>query len=300
MEKQLRAKPQPRTIFNFAFIHLLPLFAIWTGATAFDWFLCGLLYFGRMFFITGGYHRYFSHRTYSTSRAFQFVLAFCAQTSVQKGALWWAAHHREHHKHSDTPEDPHSSKVYGFWYSHIGWIMGPEYKPTLYHLIPDLAKFRELSWLNKYHLVPGLVLMLVVWFVGGWVNGGSAATAFSHGVSSMLIGFFLSTAILFHGTFSINSLMHMIGKQRYKVDDESRNSLVLALVTLGEGWHNNHHYYQASARNGFFWWEIDITYYGLKVFSWLGLVWDLRPVPQRVKDARIKPEKKSRLKQQAA
>ncbi|ELR69853.1 Fatty acid desaturase [Fulvivirga imtechensis AK7] len=278
-----RNKPILKQEIAFAVVHLLPLAAIWTGATLFDWIVCAVLYFGRMFWITGGYHRYFSHKSYKTSRWFQFIIAFMAQTSAQKGALWWAAHHRHHHRHSDQPEDPHSMKLYGFWYSHIGWIVGPDYKETDYKTIGDYAKYPELVWLNKNYMVPPLVLALTVMAVGGWVNGGSPLLMFTHhGFSTLFIGFFLSTVILYHGTFSINSIMHKFGKQRYESGDESKNSLWLALLTLGEGWHNNHHYYEVAARNGFFWWEIDFTYYGLKALSWMGLVWDLKGVPEHI------------------
>lgn len=267
---------------DFIGIHLVPLLAIFTHVTAFDWILCGVLYVVRMFFVTGGYHRYFSHRSYKTSRFFQFILAFGAQTSFQKGAIWWAANHRIHHKHSDTPEDPHSAKIYGFWYAHIGWIMGPEHKPTRFDLIKDV-KEKELFWLNKYHWVPPVILAAVVYFVGNKVNG-TGWFDLSAGLSTLFIGFFLSTILLFHGTFTINSLMHKIGKPRYKTGDESKNNLILALVTLGEGWHNNHHYYQSATRQGFYWWEIDITYYVIRMLGFLGIVWDIRGVPQKVKD----------------
>lgn len=275
--------------YGFIFIHLIPLCAIWTGATMFDWILCVSLYFLRMFFITGAYHRYFSHRTYKTSRVFQFILAFMAQTSAQKGVLWWAAHHRVHHRTSDTPSDPHSMKLYGFWYSHLGWILGPEYKETHFNLIQDFTKFPELRWLNKNHMVPPLLLALGVAAWGGIVNGGSISLMASPegGLSTLLIGFFLSTAVLYHGTFSINSIMHHFGKARYNTGDASKNNLILALLTLGEGWHNNHHYYMSATRQGFFWWEIDITYYILKIFSWLGLVWDIQEVPDKVKKSNL-------------
>jgi stearoyl-CoA desaturase (delta-9 desaturase) len=240
-----------------------------------------------MFFITGGYHRYFAHRTYKTSRIFQFIIAFFAQTSVQKGALWWAAHHRVHHKYSDTPKDPHSMKLYGFFYSHLGWILGPDYKETHFELIKDYAKYPELRWLNKYHLVPPLLAAIGIFYLGAAVNG-QHPDGYSGGWSTLVVGFFLSTAILYHGTFSINSIMHLFGKQRYKSNDESKNNLFLALITLGEGWHNNHHYYQSTVRQGFFWWEIDITYYILKILSWFGLVWDLRPVPHHIKYSKDK------------
>ena len=293
-----RNKPILKQEISFILVHLIPLAAIWTGATLFDWIVCAFLYFTRMFWVTGGYHRYFSHKSYKTSRWFQFVIAFMAQTSAQKGALWWAAHHRHHHRHSDQPEDPHSMKLYGFWYSHVGWIIGPDYKETDYKTIGDYAKYPELVWLNKNYLVPPIVLGIVVAMAGAWVNGGSPWLMFTHyGMSTLLIGFFLSTIILYHATFSINSIMHKFGKQRYESNDESKNSLWLALLTLGEGWHNNHHYYEVSARQGFFWWEIDITFYILKFFSWLGLIWDLKGVPYHIKYSRNKAEAKAlRLK----
>ncbi len=288
-----RKKPILKQEIAFLIVHLLPLAALWTGATLFDWIICAFLYFFRMFWITGGYHRYFAHKSYKTSRWFQFVIAFLAQTSAQKGALWWAAHHRHHHRHSDTPEDPHSMKLYGFWYSHVGWIIGPDYKETDYKTIGDYAKYPELVWLNKHYLVPPVTLAVLVTALGAWVNGGSPLLMFTHhGLSTLFVGFFLSTIITYHGTFSINSIMHKFGKQRYESGDESKNSLWLALLTLGEGWHNNHHYYEVAARQGFFWWEIDITYYGLKVLSWMGLIHDLKGVPDHVKYSKNKQHAK--------
>lgn len=297
-EKEQRGKIVFKKEIGFLLIHFAPILAFWTGVTSFDWILCISLYFIRMFFVTGGYHRYFSHSTYKTSRFVQFIIAFWAETSIQKGVLHWAANHRTHHKHSDTPKDPHSKKLYGFWYSHIGWILGPDYKETKLNLIKDFAKYPELLWLNKYHLIPPLTLLIAVFFLGGYVNASAAGveislmSIMSHGLSSLIIGFFLSTVILFHGTFSINSLMHMIGRKRYESNDESKNNLILALITLGEGWHNNHHYYQSTVRQGFYWWEIDITFYILKFFSWFGLIWDLKPVPKHIKDSRTKEEAK--------
>lgn len=268
---------------DFIGMHFVPFLAFFTHVTAFDWILCAALYVVRMFFVTGGYHRYFSHRSYKTSRFFQFILAFGAQSSFQKGALWWAANHRVHHKHSDTPEDPHSAKIYGFWHAHIGWIMDKEHKETRYDLIKDM-KHKELFWLNKYHWVPPVILAVAVYFIGNKVNG-AGWFDWSAGLSTLFIGFFLSTILLFHGTFTINSLMHTIGRPRYKTGDESRNSFILALVTLGEGWHNNHHYYQSAARQGFYWWEIDITYYIIRMLGWMGIVWEIRGVPEKVKES---------------
>ncbi len=300
-EPRVLNKPKLKQEINFLLIHLLPLGALFTGATFFDWMVCLALYVIRMFWITGGYHRYFAHRSYKTSRWFQFVIAFMAQTSAQKGALWWAGHHRIHHRTSDTYDDPHSMKHYGFWYSHVGWIIGPDYKETDYKLIGDFSKYPELVWLNKNYLVPPLILAIVVMALGGIVNGGSILTMFSAaGFSALFVGFFLSTVLTYHGTFSINSIMHKFGKQRYESNDESKNSLWLALLTLGEGWHNNHHYYETSARQGFFWWEIDITYYILRTFAFFGLIWDLHGVPDHIKFSKNKEEAKELAKQAKA
>lgn len=268
----------------FIVIHLLPLLALLPGihVTFFDWMTCLFFYYFRMFFVTSVYHRYFSHKTFKTSRWFQFFLAFMAQTSMQKGVLWWAAHHRVHHKTSDTPADPHSMKLYGFWYSHVGWILGPDFNDTDYEGIKDFAKFKELRWLNNHSWVPFVTLGIAVFFIGAKVNGGSWLDL-NAGLSTLLIGFFLSTVILFHGTFSINSIMHYFGSKRYESGDESKNNLILALVTLGEGWHNNHHYYQSSMKNGFFWWEIDITGYIVQLLGLVGLVWDIQKVPDHIK-----------------
>jgi stearoyl-CoA desaturase (delta-9 desaturase) len=284
LKPEVRSKPILKQEIAFAFVHMIPLAAIWTGATLFDWIVCGVLYVVRMFWVTGGYHRYFAHKSYRTSRWFQFVIAFMAQTSAQKGALWWAAHHRHHHRHSDTPADPHSMKIYGFWYSHIGWIVGPDFKKTDYKTIGDYAKYPELVWLNQHYLVPPVMLAVVVTALGAWVNGGSPLLMFTHfGLSTLFIGFFLSTVLLYHGTFSINSIMHKFGNQRYETGEESKNSLWLALITLGEGWHNNHHYYETASRQGFFWWEVDITWYVLKGFEAVGLIHDVKGVPNHIK-----------------
>jgi stearoyl-CoA desaturase (delta-9 desaturase) len=290
---ETRRKPLLKQEIAFLLVHLLPLAALFTGATFFDWMVCLALYLIRMFWVTGGYHRYFAHKSYKTSRWFQFLIAFMAQTTAQKGALWWAAHHRHHHRHSDTPADPHSMKIYGFWYSHIGWIIGPDFKETDYKVIGDYAKYPELVWLNKHYLVPPTILAIVVTALGAIVNGNGLQDFFtSAGLSTLFIGFFLSTVILYHATFSINSIMHKVGTQRYESGDESRNSLVLALITLGEGWHNNHHYYETAGRQGFFWWEIDITYYVLKFFEKVGLIWDLKGVPDYILHSKNKEEAK--------
>lgn len=255
-----------------------PFWAIHIGCfaaffTEFSWWYVALAFAGyavRMFGVTGGYHRYFSHRTYSTSRWFQFVIAFLAMTSVQKGVIWWASHHRHHHSHSDQEDDTHSPQD-GFWWSHVGWILSDENNHTEEHYVRDLMRYPELVWLNKYHLVPPVVWGVAMFLIAG--------------IPGLVWGLCISTVLCWHGTFTINSLSHTWGKQRYVTTDTSRNNPVLALITLGEGWHNNHHRFQSSARNGFFWWELDITYYTLKMLSLVGLVWDLRPVPKHLLDS---------------
>jgi len=252
----------------FIAIHLLAFGTIWTGITPAAAICCAVLYFVRMFAVTGVYHRYFSHRTYKTSRVFQFVLAFLAQTSAQRGALWWAAHHRHHHRYSDMPEDLHSVAQDGFWYSHVWWIFDNGNQDTDYNRIRDFARFPELRWLNKYYLLPPIML--------------GTACFFLLGASGLFFGFFASTVLLWHGTFTINSLSHVFGKRRFATTDHSRNNWLLAIVTMGEGWHNNHHRYSGSTRQGFYWYEYDITFYILKALSFVGLVWKLQPVPTAI------------------
>lgn len=249
----------------FALVHLATLGAIWTGVSWSMVALCLGLYLVRMFAVTAGYHRYFSHRSFKTSRWFQFVLAFLAQSTSQKSVLWWAALHRHHHKHSDTELDVHSPRHRGFWYSHVGWIFDQRYDRTDLADVPDLAKYPELTFLLKYEQLPSIVLAVACFAAFGW--------------EGLVVGFFWSTVLLYHGTFFINSLAHVHGKQRYATGDDSRNNWWLAIITLGEGWHNNHHAYQRSARQGFRWWEVDITYYILKALSWAGIVRDLGKPP---------------------
>ncbi|MFC4250182.1 acyl-CoA desaturase [Sinimarinibacterium flocculans] len=252
----------------FVAIHLACLGAIWTGVSWGDVGLCLALYAVRMFGVTGGYHRYFAHRAYKTGRVMQFLLAALAQSSLQSGALWWAAKHRDHHKHSDTPLDSHSPRHYGFWFAHLGWIFNAQAQQADYERVPEFLQYPELRWLDRHHWLPGTVMGLTVWLIGGW--------------SALVVGFFWSTVLLWHATFCINSLVHVFGKQRYLTGDDSRNNWLFALLSLGEGWHNNHHYYMASARQGFKWWEVDVTYYVLRGLEKIGLVSELRDPPAHV------------------
>jgi stearoyl-CoA desaturase (delta-9 desaturase) len=220
-----------------------------------------------MFAVTGGYHRYFAHRTFKTSRWFQFVLAFLAETSSQRGILWWAANHRRHHKYSDQPGDVHSPRLAGVLYSHVLWIYHRNGE-TDHERIRDFSKYPELRWLDRHWLVPPVALALLSWVCCG--------------LPGLFVGFMGSTVLLWHGTFTINSLSHVFGSKRYETNDDSRNNWLLALITLGEGWHNNHHHYMHSTRQGFYWWELDVTYLILRALQRLGIVWDLREPPARV------------------
>ena len=264
--------------FRFS-LRTLPFYAIHLAALSvffvpFSWGLVALclgLYFVKMFALTAGFHRYLSHRSFKTSRWFQLVLVVTAMLTLQKGPLWWAAHHRQHHRASDREGDLHSPGLHGFLWAHMGWMLSTQHDDTDYERIADFAKYPELRWLNRWDWVPGVSLAAVLFLAGGW--------------PAFVWGFLVSTVLTWHATFSINTFTHMFGRQRYKTPDDSRNSLILALITLGEGWHNNHHYYKSSTRQGFYWWEIDITYYILKMLSWVGLVWDLKEPPRKIRES---------------
>ena len=272
---------EPRRALPFVFLHVGCLGLIWVGWSWTAVITAVALYWIRMFAITGFYHRYFSHRTFRTSRAGQFAFAALGNMAVQRGALWWAAVHRHHHKHADTEHDVHSPGLRGFVWAHIGWMTSSRNFPTNYGAIRDLAKFPELVFLNRFDLVVPAVYAAGLYGVGELLRVAAPGLATS-GPQLLVWGFFVSTVILLHGTLFINSMAHAFGGRRFATNDDSRNNFFLALITLGEGWHNNHHRFMGAARQGFYWWEIDPTYYALKVLSWTGLIWDLKPVPLSV------------------
>ncbi len=269
------AKPSPLklTLIMFWAVHVAALAGVLYLGFSWKWAALAVgIYYVRMIVVTGAYHRYFSHRSFKTSRWFQFLMALGAQTAAQRGVLWWASQHRFHHKHSDTPQDVHSPRLKGLWHSHVGWVVGTDQDETDLSLVGDLARYPELRFMDRtgINVLPTAVLALAFLLLGG--------------LPGLVWGYFVSTVLLWHGSFTINSLSHLFGKRRYPTSDDSRNNWMLAVLTTGEGWHNNHHHYMSSARQGFRWYEIDVTYYVIKALSLVGLVWDVRQPPRHVID----------------
>lgn len=290
---------EPDTRFNwvrvmpFIGLHVACLGVIWVGVSAFAaWFALGF-FLVRMFAITGIYHRYFSHKTFTMNRFWQFIFAVLGTSAVQGGPLWWAAHHRHHHQHSDSPDDLHSPRQQGFWWSHVGWFTCDAAFPTNHGRVRDWGRFPELRLLNRFdRLVPLLCVVgiyalgegLAVWAPGLGTNGPQL----------VVWGFMISTVALFHATVSINSLMHVWGRRRFETQDDSRNSFLLSLLTLGEGWHNNHHRYPNTARQGFRWWEIDITFYLLWLLERMHIIRDLKPIPENIRNETLERDRQRR------
>ncbi|WP_412754738.1 acyl-CoA desaturase [Legionella donaldsonii] len=270
-----------RTI-PFVVLHLGCLAVFWVGASLSAIIAAILLYFIRMFAITGFYHRYFSHRSFKTNRFWQFIFALLAASAAQRGPLWWASHHRHHHRYSDAVQDRHSPRHHGFIWSHMGWFFASENFVTDYKLVADLVKYPELRWLNRFDLVVPLLLAVSL-FLAGYFLQQYFPELHTNGWQFLVWGFFISTVLVFHATCSINSLAHQWGKRPFNTADESRNNFWLALITLGEGWHNNHHFYPGSARQGFYWWQIDITFYLLCLLSYTHVIHGLRPNPSKLR-----------------
>ncbi|NKB81338.1 MAG: acyl-CoA desaturase [Nitrospirales bacterium] len=265
-------------ILPFIGLHVAVLAVFWVGWSPIAITTAVGLYVVRMFAITGFYHRYFSHRSYRTSRWMQFVFAFIGASAVQRGPLWWAANHRIHHSHADQPADVHSPMQHGLWWSHVGWLLTHDQRSTKLKYVKDFSRYPELRFLDRFDVLVPLILAGSLFLFGGWLehvhpNLGTSAW------QMLTWGFVISTVALWHGTFTINSLSHRFGRRRYATPDTSRNNFALAILTFGEGWHNNHHQYPTSTRQGFQWWEVDITYYLLRGFQLCGLIWDIRPVP---------------------
>lgn len=265
----------------FILVNLSCFLVFWVGVS---WVACltalGLYYF-RIFAIGAFYHRYFSHKTYQTSRFAQFMFAVFAASAAQRGPLWWSSHHRQHHMCSDEPNDAHSPVQHGFWWSHMGWFLSKKYYYYNPDRVKDLARFPELRFLDRYDsLIPALLFTTL--FVVGFLLQHYAPSLHTSALQMVIWGFSISTIALFHTTVTINSLSHVIGFKRFETKDNSRNHFLLGFFTMGEGWHNNHHHYPATARQGFWWWEIDMTYYILKFLEVLGIVWNVKGVPKSV------------------
>ncbi|WP_425493180.1 acyl-CoA desaturase [Dyella lutea] len=269
-------------VLPFIGMHLACVAAIWVGFSWFAFWVALGLYALRMFAITAFYHRYFSHRAFKTSRIVQFVFAVIGASAVQRGPLWWAAHHRNHHRHADTPADVHSPVQHGFLRSHMGWFMTRSGFRTDWSKIPDLAKYPELRLLDRFDLLVPVALAVGLFFWGRWL-GATHPELGTDGPQLLVWGFFISTIVLFHVTVTINSLAHRFGSRRFETRDNSRNNWMLALLTFGEGWHNNHHFFPGSARQGFRWWEVDLTFYLLRMLSLFGVVRGLKAVPAGLK-----------------
>jgi stearoyl-CoA desaturase (delta-9 desaturase) len=267
--------------FPFVAMHLACVGVLWVGVSHIAIGVAAGLYAVRMFALTGFYHRYFAHRTFRTSRTLQFAFACIGACCVQRGPLWWAAHHRSHHLYADTERDPHSPRVHGFLWSHIGWFLTPAGFRTDWKRIPDLARYPELRWLDRYDMLLPVALAASLYGLGALLERREPGLGTSGG-QLLIWGFFISTVALFHVTVTINSLAHGFGTRRFSTRDDSRNNPWLALLTFGEGWHNNHHFFPGSVRQGFRWWEFDLTYYGLRLLAALRLVYGLKPVPARI------------------
>ena len=270
-------------VVPFLVLHLACLLVLVAGWSWFAVAVAAAFYAVRMFAITAFYHRYFSHRAFRTSRGMQFGFALLGATAVQRGPLWWAAHHRVHHKHSDRERDVHSPVRDGFFWSHIGWILSRGSFRTRLEHVRDLARYPELRFLDRFDILVPLATLAGFWGLGAWLESASPGLG-TNALQLTVWGFCVSTVVLYHCTFLVNSIAHRRGSRRYATKDESRNSFLLSLITFGEGWHNNHHRFPASARQGFFWWELDLSYYLLRMMQAVGLVWDLKPVPTRILD----------------
>ncbi|MDR1989155.1 MAG: acyl-CoA desaturase [Acidobacteriaceae bacterium] len=237
-----------------------PLVALWAVS-----------HFLRAMGLTLSFHRYYAHRSFQMNRVARFIWTFIGVAAMQKGPLWWAGHHVNHHRFADREGDPHSPMVSGVYYAHIGWFLNDAKHDRIEATNPvirDFSKVPEIAFLDRYFFLPPLMLAVTMFAIGGW--------------PWLVWGFCLPTMTLAHSTFAINTVNHMFGSRRFDTIDESRNNPITAIFAVGEGWHNNHHRYQRSARNGFYWWEFDPTWYAIRTMQAVGLAWNVQPVPERI------------------
>jgi len=228
--------------------------------------------------IAMGYHRLLTHRGYATPKWLEYCIAICGALALQGGPIYWVAVHRMHHKYTDKPGDPHSPRD-GKWWSHMGWIMNATLRDeteALKQYAPDLSRQPFYRWLNRLHWVPLTVVGLSLFAFGGW--------------SWLLWGAFLPVTIGLHVTWMVNSVTHLWGRRRFSTSDDSRNNLWVALLTGGEGWHNNHHANPVSARHGLAWYEVDFNYFAIRLLKILGLA-------KHVKTASLKVTSKETINQ---
>ena len=265
-------------ITPFIALHLGCFAVIWVGVSAAAVWVAVGSYLLRAFAVSAFYHRGFSHRAFKTGRMTQFAFALLGAAATQRGPLWWAAQHRLHHRHADTDADPHSSPR-GFLFSHLVWFLTPDRFRTPVHLVRDLARFPELRWLNRFDLVAPVGYAAAMFALGAALEPVYPGT---NGWQMLVWGYVISTVALMHATFFVNSLSHRFGRRRFETAEGSRNNALLALATMGEGWHNNHHRHAASARLGFYWWQLDLGYLGLRLLETMGLVRDLKTPPDAV------------------
>ena len=282
------------TVPYFA-MHLSVISVFWVGVSGVAVAVAVVALFARVFALTAFYHRFFSHKSFKTTRWFQFLAAFWGSSAAQRGPIWWAAHHRRHHQVSDMPPDAHSPVQHGFWWSHMFWFLTKENFKTNTKLVSDLLKFPELRFIDRHDYLAPATLAVAMFGLGVFLNWMWPGLG-TNGLQMLVWGFLVSTIGLYHVTYCVNSVAHKVGTRPYKTTDDSRNNWLVALLTFGEGWHNNHHRYPASVRQGFFWWQIDFSYYILWMFSKVGLVWELKPVPKHIIDEgrRGRAERKTR------
>jgi len=267
------------TVVQITLFWLIQASALLVFAVPFRWAFIALWaasHFLRAVGLTLAYHRYYAHRAFKMHRVTRFIWTFIGAAAMQKGPIWWAGHHVNHHKFADRDGDPHSPMVSGVYYAHLGWFLNDtkfDRVDATNPVLRDFGSIPEIAFLDRHFWLPPTVLAIALYLAGGlpWV----------------VWGFCVPTMTLAHATFAINSVNHMFGSRRFETVDESRNNPLTAFFAAGEGWHNNHHRYQRAARNGFYWWEFDITWYAIRAMQALGLAWDVQPVPARLyKEAR--------------